>query len=205
MPRIFALFLVSLPLWLAAQYPLQSVLQQLIEDPQLVGTKWSVCAVDLTTGDTIAAYLPAQQLPGASITKMVSTAAALTVLGPDYQAQTKLYLDGQMKPNGVFDGNVWIVGGGDVSLGSRYFAAPGLELGFLTDWVAHIQKQGIQYITGQIIADASAYGCRLGAGRYGQLLRLRLIWPQFLRQHAQINFSNRSLRNPDCLKELFSE
>lgn len=158
MPRIFTLFLFSFPLWIAAQFPLQAVLQQLVNDPQLVGTKWSVCAVDLTTGDTIAAYLPAQQLPGASITKLVSTAAALQTLGPNYQAQTKLYLDGQMKPNGVFDGDIWIVGGGDVALGSRYFNEPGRELDFLTEWVALIQKQGIQYITGQIIADASAFG-----------------------------------------------
>jgi D-alanyl-D-alanine carboxypeptidase len=91
MPRILALFLFSFPLWIAAQFPLQAVVQQLVNDPQLVGTKWSICAVDLTTGDTIAAYLPAQQLPGASITKLVSTAAALTVLGPSYQAKTQLF------------------------------------------------------------------------------------------------------------------
>jgi D-alanyl-D-alanine carboxypeptidase/D-alanyl-D-alanine-endopeptidase (penicillin-binding protein 4) len=158
MPRLIALFLFGFPLWLAAQFPLGAVLQQLVNDPQLVGTKWSICAVDLTTGDTIAAYLPAQQLPGASITKLVSTAAALEILGPNHQAKTQLFLDGELKAHGVFDGNIWIVGGGDVSLGSRYFNEPGNELAFLDSWVKIIQNLGIQYITGQVIADASAFG-----------------------------------------------
>ena len=124
----------------------------------LVGTKGSICAVDLTTGDTLAAYLPTKQLPGASITKLVSTAAALEILGPSHQAKTQLFLDGELKSHGVFDGDIWIVGGGDVALGSRYFNEPGHELDFLSNWVKVIQNQGIQYVTGQIIADASAYG-----------------------------------------------
>ena len=165
MPRFFLLFLLSFPLSFWAQFPLQLVLNQLVQDPQLVGTKWSICAVDLTTGHTIAAYLPTKQLPGASITKLVSTAAALEILGPKYQAKTQLFLDGELKSNGVFDGDIWIVGGGDVSLGSRYFNEPGHELDFLSNWVKIIQNQGIQYITGQVIADASAYGndkCPIG-------------------------------------------
>jgi D-alanyl-D-alanine carboxypeptidase/D-alanyl-D-alanine-endopeptidase (penicillin-binding protein 4) len=158
MPRFFLLFLLSFPLSFWAQFPLQALLNQLIQDPLLVGTKWSICAVDLTTGDTLAAYLPTKQLPGASITKLVSTAAALEILGPSHQAKTQLFLDGELKSHGVFDGDIWIVGGGDVALGSRYFNEPGHELDFLSNWVKVIQNQGIQYVTGQIIADASAYG-----------------------------------------------
>ncbi len=158
MLRYIILTLFFFPLFLGAQFPLQSALDQLIRDPQLKGTKWSVCAVDLKTGDTLAAFQSSNQLPGASITKLVSTAAALEILGPNYQAQTQLYLDGQKKANGVFDGDIWIVGAGDVSLGSRYFNEPGHELDFLTDWVKIIQQQGIQCITGRVIADASAFG-----------------------------------------------
>jgi D-alanyl-D-alanine carboxypeptidase/D-alanyl-D-alanine-endopeptidase (penicillin-binding protein 4) len=158
MPRFSLLFLLSFPLSFWAQFPLQALLNQLIQDPQLVGTKWSICAVDLTTGDTLAAYLPTKQLPGASITKLVSTAAALEILGPSHQAKTQLFLDGELKSHGVFDGDIWIVGGGDVSLGSRYFNEPGHELDFPSNWVKVIQNQGIQYVTGQVIADASAYG-----------------------------------------------
>ena len=146
------------PLYIVAQFPLQTAVMQLVNDSQLAGTNWSICAVDLQTGDTLAAFNAAKQLPAASITKLVSTAAALEVLGPDYAAKTQIVLDGQLKEHGVFHGNVWIIGGGDVTLGSRYFNESGRELEFLNSWVKIIQNQGIQYITGQIIADASAFG-----------------------------------------------
>jgi len=113
------------PLYIVAQFPLQTAVLQLVNDPQLAGANWSICAVDLQTGDTLAAFHAAKQLPAASITKLVSTAAALEVLGPDYAAKTQILLDGQLKEHGVFHGNVWIIGGGDVTLGSRYFNESG--------------------------------------------------------------------------------
>jgi D-alanyl-D-alanine carboxypeptidase/D-alanyl-D-alanine-endopeptidase (penicillin-binding protein 4) len=152
------LIFLTFPLYFIAQYPLESTISQLVHDAQLKGSKWSICAVDLNTGDTIAAYNPGQQLPGASITKLVSSTAALQILGPSFQAQTQLLMDGVFLPNGVFDGDVWVIGGGDVALGSRYFNPTGQEFNFLSNWVGLIQQKGIKYITGQIITDASAYG-----------------------------------------------
>ena len=74
------LLLLCFPFYFSAQFALQTNLLLLVNDPQLKGTKWSVCAIDLNTGDTLAAYDAAQQLPGASIVKLVSTAAALNIL-----------------------------------------------------------------------------------------------------------------------------
>lgn len=163
------LLLLFFPIWLSAQVPLQTAVQaslfKLINDPQLKGTKWSVCAIDLTNGDTIAAYDAAQQLPGASITKLISSAAAFHILGPEHRAQTQLVLEGTMKENGVWNGNLRILGAGDVTLGSRYFNAAGTELYFLNEWVAVLQSKGIKSIQGQIIADGKSFGsftCPLG-------------------------------------------
>lgn len=159
------LLLLCFPFWLSAQFALQPNLLQLVNDPQLKGTKWSVCAIDLTTGDTLAAYDAAQQLPGASIVKLVSTAAALNILGPEHRAHTQLVLKGQMKEHGVWDGNLYLIGGGDVSLGSRFFNESGQELAFIEQWVAQLQAKGITCINGEIIADGSTFGtfsCPLG-------------------------------------------
>ena len=153
------------PFWLSAQFALQANLLQLVNDPQLKGTKWSVCAIDLTTGDTLAAYDAAQQLPAASVVKLVSTAAALNILGPEHRAQTQLILKGQMKDHGVWDGSLHLIGGGDVSLGSRYFNETGKELEFIDEWVAQLQSKGITCINGAIIADGNTFGtfsCPLG-------------------------------------------
>lgn len=158
------LFYLGFSYTFEAQLSIESALKQLQTDPSLKGSQWSICAFDMETGDTIAQWNPELALPGASITKLFSTAAALATLGPDYKATTKIYIDGPLK-NGILNGNVWIVGGGDVSLGSRYFHEPGTEFQFLDQWVLELKKIGIQYITGSIIADAEAFGyesCPIG-------------------------------------------
>lgn len=175
------LSIVLFPLWLFGQYPLQSTLLKLVNDASLKGTKWSICAIDLVTGDTLAAFQPRQQLPGASITKLISSAASLAYLGPAHCANTRLVIEGKINANGVLDGNIRIVGGGDISLGSKYFLNAGAELQFLKDWVAILKQNGIQQITGNIIADTKEFGvishplgweqadmgCYYGSGAYG--------------------------------------
>lgn len=163
------LLFVCIPFLIGAQqtfqFPLQSALQTLVADPQLKGAKWSVCAVDLVTGDTLAAYDATCQIPGASITKLISTAAALNVLGATHKATTELVLEGALQANGIWKGNLRIIGHGDVSLGSKFFHNAGTELLFLDEWVALLQQKGIKTITGDIIADATAFGtnvCPIG-------------------------------------------
>ncbi|MFM7007462.1 MAG: D-alanyl-D-alanine carboxypeptidase/D-alanyl-D-alanine-endopeptidase [Flavobacteriales bacterium] len=163
------LLLICIPFLIGAQqtlqFPLQSTLQTLVSDPQLKGVVWSICAVDLTTGDTLAAYDATRQIPGASITKLISTAAALNVLGEAHKASTELVLEGELQANGIWKGNLRIIGHGDVSLGSKFFHTSGTELHFLDEWAALLQQKGIKTITGDIIADATAFGtnvCPLG-------------------------------------------
>jgi len=153
----FTLFLLVFSLDAATQPHIQEALRQLQTDPSLKGSQWSVCAFDMQTGDTIATWNPDLALSGASITKLFSTAAALATLGPDYAATTKIYIDGPVQ-DGILNGNVWVVGSGDVSLGSRYFHEPGTEFQFLDQWVMELKKIGIQTIKGNIITDATAFG-----------------------------------------------
>jgi D-alanyl-D-alanine carboxypeptidase len=73
----FTLFILVFSLVTDAQLNIQDALRQLQTDPTLKGSQWSVCALDMETGDTIAQWNPDLALPGASITKLFSTAAAL--------------------------------------------------------------------------------------------------------------------------------
>lgn len=117
----------------------------------------SIEVVDLSTGDVVASYDPNRALPTASIAKLFSTATALEIAGPEYTAETRLYIEGKVDTNGVLNGNIWIRGGGDPSLGSKYFFSNN-QLSFLQDWVNSIKKLGIKNINGSIIADASEFG-----------------------------------------------
>ena len=84
--------------------------------------------------------------------KLFSTATAFQVLGKDYAPKTRIYIDGTLT-NGVVNGNLWIRGGGDVSIGSRYYNADGLEDTILKLWADTLQKMGITQINGSIIAE----------------------------------------------------
>jgi D-alanyl-D-alanine carboxypeptidase/D-alanyl-D-alanine-endopeptidase (penicillin-binding protein 4) len=105
---------------------------------------------------TIFAINQERSLPSASILKLVSTATILSVLGGDYRYQTFLEYDGFINKD-TLAGNVYIRGTGDPSLGSdRFKEYPG-SAQLIARWTAAIQKAGIRYIKGDILADVSYF------------------------------------------------
>ena len=86
--------------------------------------------------------------------KTVATATALEILGEDYRYPTTLEYDGILE-SGTLEGNLYIKGSGDPSLGSSHFA-PGQNK-FLSTWIAALQKAGIKHITGSVISDESIF------------------------------------------------
>lgn len=90
----------------------------------------------------------------ASVLKTVATATALEILGEDYRYPTTLEYDGILE-NGTLEGNLYIKGSGDPSLGSSHFALG--QNKFLSTWIAALQKAGIKHITGSVISDESIF------------------------------------------------
>lgn len=140
-----------------SQNAIQASINAFAANGNLSNASISFEAVDLSTGKVVASYDPNRSLPTASIAKLFSTATALEIAGPEYSSQTRIYLEGKVDSNGVLNGNVWIRGGGDPSLGSKYFFE-GNQNSFLQDWAESLMKIGIQKINGSVIADASAFG-----------------------------------------------
>lgn len=96
------------------------------------------------------AYNASQSLAPASCLKLVSSGAALGILGENFRFETQLAYSGTLK-NGILEGNLYIVGGGDPTLG-----AENLEK-LMQEWVQAIKKQGIKQIRGKIIGDESIF------------------------------------------------
>ncbi|MCX6182932.1 MAG: D-alanyl-D-alanine carboxypeptidase/D-alanyl-D-alanine-endopeptidase [Bacteroidetes bacterium] len=96
-----------------------------------------------------------KNLISASTMKLVTTAAALKVLGPEFQFKTELaYTDSALQ--GVLHGNLIINGFGDPTLGSKYFYDdPKI---FLKQWIDAIKKLGITSVDGDIVANDSYLG-----------------------------------------------
>lgn len=136
----------------------KEVFQNFLKDPMLENASVAFIAKDLSTGEVILEHNANVALPTASTAKLFSTSTALEILGPDYRAKTRLYTDGTISPDGTLNGNLWIRGGGDPSLGSTYFNDDSHRSDFLKAWCDTLKSKGIKKITGAIIADASEFG-----------------------------------------------
>ena len=106
----------------------------------------SVLVQNLNTGEVIDSYRAEHVVPPASVMKLLTTGAALEILGPGFRFPTLIEYSGTIE-NGVLNGNLYIRGGCDPSLGWQGKTA------FLTQWVKAVQKAGIKSIDGGVIAD----------------------------------------------------
>ncbi len=113
----------------------------------------SLLVCDLTTGEVIAQHRPENSQIPASTIKLITTATALELLGPDFRFETKLQVSGEIDADGTLNGNLYIYGGGDPTLGSEYLP----NRNFLNLWLRAVNKAGIKNINGSIIADASIF------------------------------------------------
>lgn len=158
MIRVLFLLFLGFSSQINAQNQVEKALNNFVQDSDLKQSSIGFMVQDLKSGSVIASYNSNISIPTASTTKLFSTATAFELLGPDYRCETTIYYDGIIDENGVLNGNLWIRGGGDPSLGSKYFNSDDKRLDFLATWTQKIQDAGINKISGQIIVDGSSFG-----------------------------------------------
>lgn len=148
-------------------------------DSALTHASVSLCVADANTGEISIDYNSGISLTPASVMKIITSAAALELLGPDYTFKTTVGYTGKINKFGTLRGNIIIHGGGDPALGSQYF--PDHYGDFTNSWISEIRKLGIKRIRGKVITDDSYYdyqpvpskwlwedeGNYYGAGAYG--------------------------------------
>lgn len=159
--RLCLLLLTACGLIAPRSFAQDTLVQQAIDtfsaDPVFANASVGFLAIDCATGQVIASKNPDVCLSPASTVKLFSTATALETLGKDYAPKTRLYIDGQITDS-TLNGNLWIRGGGDASLGSKYYNEEGTESSFLEAWADTLLRLGIKTINGAVIADASEFG-----------------------------------------------
>lgn len=144
--------LLCLHLLAGAQTP--APVKWLLQAPYMRGASFSLVVKDVQEGKTVYSYDTDRLQSPASVLKTVATATALEILGEDYRYPTTLEYDGILE-SGTLEGNLYIKGSGDPSLGSSHFA-PGQNK-FLSTWIDALQKAGIKHITGSVISDESIF------------------------------------------------
>ncbi len=172
-----SIFLLWMPLLIYSQ---QRSFEHFIADSSMKHAAVSFCIIDSDSGNTIFEYNSGKSLIPASVMKLITSSAALELLGPDYTFRTIVGYTGTInKRTGKLDGDIIIKGGGDPVLGSQNFNEH--YAGFIDTWINEIRRLGIRKINGRIITDDSYYdylpipakwlwedaGNYYGAGAYG--------------------------------------
>jgi len=133
------------------------LLKEMSAFPDFKTAGFAFYALDIQSGETIASVNLDLALKPASTLKLLSTATALQLLGPDFRFETSIAYTGEIDTaNKLLIGNIIIIGGGDPALGSKYFDST-KERQFLNEWTNAIKELGIDSITGGVIADARAF------------------------------------------------
>jgi len=136
---------------------LQNEINLLQNDAALNHAAWSVYAIETGSGNVIADYNSDMVLEPASVMKIVTTGAALSILGPDYTFPTWLWYSGSIDAKGTLHGNLYVTGGGDPTIGSDRFGKACLTDSVFAEFLAVLKKNNIKHIAGKIVADASAF------------------------------------------------
>jgi serine-type D-Ala-D-Ala carboxypeptidase/endopeptidase (penicillin-binding protein 4) len=112
---------------------------------------------DNQTGEMLIQTDPQLSLAPASILKLVTTATALEVFGPEFKFSTYFSYSGTIRNDTLF-GNLQIIGGGDPTLGSDYFPE---NKEFLDIWIKALKERNIKSVKGTLVLDASIYDSEL--------------------------------------------
>ena len=144
------------PVFAAAQAPKSAYTPQeyidkvLKKDPNYLNAIAAIKAVD-KNGKVVAQWNSNLPVLTASTLKTITCGMALAYLGEDYKFSTWLKHSGTIK-DGVLYGDLWIVGGGDPTLGSEDGMAYPIDSIFGV-WTSAMKELGIRKVEGNIIVD----------------------------------------------------
>jgi serine-type D-Ala-D-Ala carboxypeptidase/endopeptidase (penicillin-binding protein 4) len=151
------LLLPTFPLDLYAG-PLETIqlkIAQYLKRPGVRSADWGIEIVDPTSNRVLLAVNPDKTFKPASVLKVVTTAAALEKLGPDFRFHTSVYTDGTLQPDGTLLGNLILVGRGDpnlIDMEGELLRKPALQ-----GLAETLEAAGIRKVQGSVIGDDSYF------------------------------------------------
>lgn len=111
-------------------------------------------------GEHLAGKNETLSLRPASNVKLITAAVALEVLGPTFTYTTTV--TGDVGPDGVVTGDLYLVGGGDPVLGDPWWNGPNplypeFNMTYLESLADSVVAAGVRAVQGRIVGDASRY------------------------------------------------
>jgi serine-type D-Ala-D-Ala carboxypeptidase/endopeptidase (penicillin-binding protein 4) len=124
----------------------------------LAGPADGAYVYDLTAHQALFSERATALRPPASVEKIYTATTALARMGPAGRLSTTVYGVGKLAPGGVWEGNIYLRGGGDPTFGSSSFIAShyggvGASVSALATQL--VSTDGIHRITGSVLGDES--------------------------------------------------
>ncbi|MFF1838036.1 D-alanyl-D-alanine carboxypeptidase/D-alanyl-D-alanine-endopeptidase [Streptomyces sp. NPDC058231] len=132
---------------------LSEALDNVLSDTRLEGAQVGVVVSDARTGQTLYQRNGDSRLVPASSTKLLTSTAAMGLLGPDYRFSTDVLADGS-RHGAVLRGDLYLRGTGDPTMLAEDYDR----------LAAAVAAAGIRRVTGRLVADDTRFDSnRLGA------------------------------------------
>jgi len=155
---MFAFLFITCCVYAQQKFKIDAIIDEYKKDKSLENGNFSFCLLNAQTSELISEYNSKTVLIPASTLKVITTSAALAILGKDFKYETKIAYTGSLdSTTGVLYGNIIIIGSGDPTLNSEYFNSLLTNKNVVTDWSKKIKSLGIKKINGNIIADISCF------------------------------------------------
>jgi D-alanyl-D-alanine carboxypeptidase/D-alanyl-D-alanine-endopeptidase (penicillin-binding protein 4) len=133
------------------------------------GPQSGAAIYDLTTHTTLYQLRADVAQPPASVEKLYTSIALLRALGPDVRLPTSVLGTGHLGRGGVWQGDLYLRGGGDPTFGDGGFNSV-WEQGYgptAVQLVDQLRRDGIRRVTGLVIGDASLFAASPGGPASG--------------------------------------
>ncbi len=126
-----------------------SISEQINNDSELNNISIGFYAVEAKTGKVLIDINSDKNLKPASNLKLLTTIAALKVLGEYTRFETKIMYSGYFDDDDILAGDLYIIGGGDPTIASKYFKKN--KNRFITELKVALKKAHIKTVEGNLI------------------------------------------------------
>jgi D-alanyl-D-alanine carboxypeptidase/D-alanyl-D-alanine-endopeptidase (penicillin-binding protein 4) len=132
---------------------LAHVIDSLTSQPAFRNATWGVLIVNPRTGDTLYSKNAGKLFMPASNMKIITSAAALALLGPDYTYKTTFLTNGEVRDS-LLDGDLLVIGRGDPTISDNMRGVATTVMDALAD---SIRAHGIRQISGSLARIGNAF------------------------------------------------
>ncbi|KIA88309.1 D-alanyl-D-alanine carboxypeptidase/D-alanyl-D-alanine endopeptidase [Kaistella jeonii] len=145
-------------------------INSMMSDPVLRNASWGFVIYDPKTKKVVSSYNENTPLVPASTTKLLTTETAMSLMGEKFRWITQLEYSGTIDVDGNLQGNLYVVGSGDPSLGTNKAGASSYR-DIVSDFVLAMAGKGIKKVSGDIIIQTAVF-----KANKSQTLPENIVW-----------------------------